>query len=42
MAVACAHILRALAEVHFPKAESVQVCDNLNTHTPKSLHKAFD
>ena len=42
-AVDCAHVLRALAEVHFPEAEKiVLVCDNLNTHTPNSLHKAFD
>ncbi len=42
-AVDCAHVLRELAEVHCPKAETiVLVCDNLNTHTPKSLHKAFD
>ena len=42
-AVDCAHVLRALAEVHFPEAEKiVLVCDNLNTHTPKSLYKAFD
>ena len=42
-AVDCAHVLRELAEVHFPKAQKiVLVCDNLNTHTPKSLYKAFD
>ena len=42
-AVDCAHVLKELAEVHFPEAEKiVLVCDNLNTHTPKSLSKAFD
>ena len=42
-AVDCAHVLKELAEVHFPEAETiVLVCDNLNTHTPKSLYKAFD
>ena len=42
-AVDCAHVLRELADVHFPEAETiVLVCDNLNTHTPKSLYKAFD
>ena len=42
-AVDCAHVLRELAEVHFPEAEKiVLVCDNLNTHTPKAFHKAFD
>lgn len=41
-AVDCAHVLRELADVHFPEAEKiVLVCDNLNTHTPKSLYKAF-
>ena len=42
-AVDCAHVLKELVDVHFPEAETiVLVCDNLNTHTPKSLHKAFD
>ena len=34
---------KALGDDHFPAAEPmVLVCDNLNTHTPKSLYKAFD
>lgn len=42
-AVDCAHVLKALVDVHFPVAEKiVLVCDNLNTHTSKSLYKAFD
>ena len=42
-AVDCAHVLKELVEVHFPKASKIiLVCDNLNTHTPKSLYKAFD
>ena len=42
-AVDCAHVLRELVDVHFPEADKiVLVCDNLNTHTPKSLYKAFD
>ena len=42
-AVDCAQVLKELAEVHFPAAETiVLVCDNLNTHTPRSLYKAFD
>ena len=42
-AVDCAHVLKALVDVHFPEAETiVLVCDNLNTHTSKSLYKAFD
>lgn len=42
-AVDCAHVLKELVDVHFPEAEKiVLVCDNLNTHTPKSLYKAFD
>ena len=42
-AVDCAHVLKELVDVHFPEADKiVLVCDNLNTHTPKSLYKAFD
>ncbi len=42
-AVDCAHVLKELVDVHFPQAEKiVLVCDNLNTHTSKSLYKAFD
>ena len=38
-----AHICRDLVDVHFPDAEKILiVCDNLNTHKPGSLYKAFD
>jgi hypothetical protein len=38
-----AHICRDIVDVHFPKAEKILlVCDNLNTHKPGSLYKAFD
>ena len=37
-----AHICRDIVDVHFPKAKKILlVCDNLNTHKPASLHKAF-
>lgn len=37
-----AHICRDLVDVHFPDAEKIiRVCDNLNTHKPASLYKAF-
>ena len=37
-----AHICRDLVDVHFPNAEKIMlVCDNLNTHKPASLYKAF-
>lgn len=37
-----AHICRDLVEIHFPNAEKILlVCDNLNTHKPASLYKAF-
>ena len=37
-----AHICRDLVDVHFPDAEQITlVCDNLNTHKPASLYKAF-
>ena len=37
-----AHICRDLVDVHFPDAEKILlVCDNLNTHKPASLYKAF-
>ena len=37
-----AHICRDLVDVHFPNAENILlVCDNLNTHKPASLYKAF-
>jgi hypothetical protein len=38
-----AHAMRRLAEEHYPEAEKVRVVlDNLNTHTPASLYKAFE
>jgi hypothetical protein len=38
-----ADCLRALAEDHYPEAETiVLVLDNLNTHTPGSLYEAFE
>lgn len=37
-----AHICRDLVDIHFPDAqEIILVCDNLNTHKPASLYKAF-
>jgi transposase len=37
-----AHAMRDLVDVHFPDAERiVLVLDNLNTHHPASLYKAF-
>ena len=42
-AVDFAHAMRRLAEEHYPEAEKVRVVlDNLNTHTPASLYKAFE
>ena len=41
-AIDFAHILKALADTHFPKADRITlVQDNLNTHNPASLYKAF-
>jgi len=41
-AVDYTHVLRDLADVHFPKAAKiVLVQDNLNTHRPASLYEAF-
>ena len=41
-AVDYAHVLKELADVHFPKAEKiVLVQDNLNTHAKASLYEAF-
>jgi hypothetical protein len=41
-AIDYAHVLKQLSDVHFPKAETiVLVQDNLNTHTPASLYRAF-
>ncbi len=37
-----AHCIRDLIDLHYPDAERiVLVQDNLNTHTPASLHEAF-
>jgi hypothetical protein len=37
-----AHVLKDLADTHFPAAEKiVLVQDNLNTHVPASLYEAF-
>lgn len=37
-----AHQIKQLVDVHYPEAEVIQlVMDNLNTHTPASLYKAF-
>ncbi len=37
-----AHCMRDLVDIHFPEAEKiVLVMDNLNTHKPASLYKAF-
>ncbi len=37
-----AHICRDLVDIHFPDAHKITlVCDNLNTHKPASLYKAF-
>ena len=34
--------IKDLLDTHYPKAETVVlVCDNLNTHTPAALYKAF-
>jgi hypothetical protein len=41
-AVDYAHILKAVADVHFPNvAKIVLVQDNLSTHKPASLYEAF-
>ncbi len=38
-----AHQMRSLADEHYPQAEKIRVIlDNLNTHTPASLYKAFE
>jgi hypothetical protein len=42
-AVDFAEAMRRLADEHYPEAERVRVVlDNLNTHTPASLYKAFE
>ena len=41
-AVDYAHVLKELADIHFPKAEKIiLVQDNLNTHAPSSLYEAY-
>jgi hypothetical protein len=41
-AIDYAHVLKALSDLHFPSAEAITlVQDNLNTHTPASLYRAF-
>jgi hypothetical protein len=41
-AIDYAHVLRELADVHFPDADLITlVQDNLNTHKPASLYEAF-
>lgn len=41
-AVDFAHCMRDLVDVHFPDAEVIRViADQLNTHSPASLYKAF-
>ncbi len=41
-AIDYAHILKDLADTHFPKAEKITlVQDNLNTHVKASLYEAF-
>ena len=41
-AVDFAHVIRDLADVHYPDAEKiVLVMDNLNTHKPAALYQAF-
>lgn len=42
-AIEFAHQMRELVEEHYPHSEKVRVVlDNLNTHTPASLYKAFE
>jgi hypothetical protein len=41
-AIDYAHVLKDLADVHFPGAKKIRlVQDNLNTHRPASLYEAF-
>jgi hypothetical protein len=41
-AIDYAHVLKQLSDLHFPSAEAITlVQDNLNTHTPASLYRAF-
>ncbi len=42
-AVDYAHLLKTLVDVDYPEADKIIVVqDNLNTHSPASLYKAFD
>src|SRR5262249_8725686 len=42
-AVAFAHVIKHLVDVHYPRADKiVLVMDNLNTHTPGSPYEAFE
>ena len=42
-AVNYAHLLKTLVDVDYPEADKIIVVqDNLNTHSPASLYKAFD
>ena len=42
-AIDYAHCLKDLVDIHFPHAPLIRlVQDNLNTHTPASLYKAFE
>ena len=42
-AIDYAHILRDLSDIHFARADKIQlVQDNLNTHCPASLYEAFE
>jgi hypothetical protein len=42
-AIDYAHVLKALVDEEYPEAERITVVqDNLNTHSPASLYKAFE
>ncbi len=42
-AIDWAHCMKDLVDIHFPEADQITlVCDNLNTHNPASLYKAFE
>jgi hypothetical protein len=42
-AVDYAHVLKTLVDVDYPQAKTLRVVqDNLNTHSPASLYKAFE
>jgi hypothetical protein len=43
MAIDYAHLLKAIVDDYYPKALKITVVqDNLNTHSPASLYKAFE